>query len=64
MSADNVALPAVAAACHAAVQLLLSAVQQSINISCMPCPQQRTATGEWDRQTDGQTQMDGCHTVT
>jgi len=60
MSADNVA---VAAACHAAVQLLLSAVQQWINISCMPCPQQRTATGEWDRQTDKQ-QMDGCHTVT
>jgi len=63
MSADNVALPAVAAACHAAVQLLLSAVQQSINITCVPCPQQRTTTGEWDRQTDKQ-QMDGCHTVT
>jgi len=46
MSAVNVALPAFAAA--------VPAVQQSIDNSYSPDPQQQTqAVGEWDRQMDG-----------
>jgi len=68
-SADNVALPAFAAARRAAARLLLTAgppaVQQSIHVSCQPGPQQQTGiTGvRWigqtykrtDRQTDRRT---------
>ena len=46
-SADNVALSAFAAARRAAARLLLTtaAVQQSINISWLPGPQQQTRSG-------------------
>jgi len=40
-----VALPAFAAMCRAAAQLLLNAGQQSIDISCLPDPQQQTRCG-------------------
>jgi len=60
-SADNVTLLAFAAARHAAARLLLSAGQQSIDISCSPDPQQQTRIaaacgeqmGQRYRQTDG-----------
>jgi len=42
----------------AVLQLLLSAEQQSIDISCMiagPNPLQPRAASEWDRQTNGRT---------
>ena len=35
-----------------AARLLLSAKQQPIDIFCSPGPQQWSAAGEWDRQTD------------
>jgi len=44
MSANNVALPAFAAACCDAAQLLLSTGQQPIDISCLPGPQQQTCS--------------------
>jgi len=56
-----VALPAFAAERRAAATFLLSAGQQSIDISCRAVHsaanlQQQRATGEWwDRRTDGQT---------
>ena len=50
-SADNVVLPTSAAVAH----LLLSAGQQSTDVSCSLGPQQRSAADEWDRQTDRQT---------
>jgi len=56
-SADNVALPAFTAARRAAARLLLSAGQQSVDISCSLDPQQQTRSGgrmgQTDRQTDG-----------
>jgi len=68
-SADNVALPAFAAARRAAARLLLTAhpprVKQSINISCPPGQRQQTRSSSTrlpngtDRQTDGQT-PDSC----
>jgi len=61
-SADNVALPAFAAARRAAAPLLLTAgplaVQQSTNISRPPGPQQQTLSSGVRRpggQTDGRT---------
>jgi len=57
-SADNVVLPTSAAVAH----LLLSAGQQSTDVSCSLGPQQMSAAGEWDRQTDRQT--NGQRTVT
>jgi len=61
-----VILPAFAAARRAAARLLLSAGQQSIDISCSPGPQQQTCSSRsCDRvtgQTDGRT--DGHPTVT
>jgi len=58
--ADNVALPAFAAACRAAARLLQAAgppgVQQSADISCLAGPQQQThSRDEWIRRTDGRT---------
>jgi len=44
-SADNVALPAFTAARRAAARLLLSAGQQSVDISCSLDPQQQTRSG-------------------
>jgi len=60
-SADNVALPAYTDARSTAARLLLSAGQQSIDISCSPDPQQQTRIaaacgeqmGQRYRQTDG-----------
>jgi len=55
-SADNVALPAFAAARHAAARLLLSAAINRYLLLSGPTaanPQQRSAAGECDRQTDG-----------
>ena len=43
-SADNMALPAFAAVCFAAVLLLLSAGQQSVDTSCSLGPQQQTCS--------------------
>jgi len=63
--ADNVALPALAAVRRAAAT---TAVQQSIDISYPPSPQQQThrtllqRTNGTDRQTDGRT--DGHRAVT
>jgi len=52
-----VALPAFAAARRAATRLLLSVEQQSIDLlltgPAAANEQQRSATGEWNRQTDG-----------
>jgi len=55
--ADNMALSASARRCSWAL-----AMQQSINISCQPGPQQQTSSGGfaavdpcWDRQTNGRT---------
>jgi len=49
-SADNVALPA----CAQSTPLLLrAAVQQSINISCPPGPQQQTRRTLLQRSIDG-----------
>ena len=73
MLADNVAFAAFAAARHAAAWLLLtadlSAVQQSIDISWPPGPQQQTRSsrvrrpdwtdGQRDGRTDGRT-PDSC----
>jgi len=56
MSADNVALPAAAAECRAAMdQYLLHAVPTAADCN--------GRMGQTDRQTDKQ-QMDRCHTVT
>jgi len=54
MSADIVALPAFAAARRAAARLLLSAGQQSIDISCSPRQQQQTRSSgvQWANATD------------
>jgi len=67
-SADNVTLPAFAAVRRAAAQLLLSAVQQSIGISCPPGAQQQTRTSRvrlasdgTDRRTDRQTDIRSFH---
>ena len=49
------ALPAFAAARHAAAWMLLSGGQQSISISCSLGPQQQSMASKWDRQTDRQT---------
>ena len=51
-SAHNLALSAFAAARRAAARLLLSAGQQSIDISCSPGPQQQTR-GSGERQVNG-----------
>ena len=62
-SADNVALPAIAAARRAAARLLLSAGQQSIDIFCLPGPLQQTRSAECPGrmgQTDGRTDRQTC----
>jgi len=53
-SSDIVALPAFAAARRAAARLLLSAGQQSIDISCSPRQQQQTRSSgvQWANATD------------
>jgi len=64
-----VTLPAFAAVRRAAAQLLLSAVQQSIGISCPPGAQQQPAAaecgwrvmGQTDGQTDRQTDVRSFH---
>jgi len=50
-----VTLLAFAAERRAVAPLLLSAVQQSTDISCPPGTQQWSVAGEWERQTDRQT---------
>ena len=54
-SADNVALPAFAAACRAVARLLLllTAGRASIDVLWPPGPQQQTGSSGWMGQTDG-----------
>ena len=63
--ADNMTLPAFAAARRAAAQLLLTAGRAAIDRSpgCrVHISKPAAAAGEWDRQTDRQTdaRMDNC----
>jgi len=57
--AVNVALPTFAADRRDAVHCTAAApaVQQSINISSAANPLHAAAVGEWDRQTDGRTDL-------
>jgi len=59
-----VPLPAFAAARRIAARLLLSAVQQSIDISCLPDLQQQIRSNGVRRANGTDRQTDGYRTVT